>query len=90
MLITRNWLESCRTAKGAFTHAQVLILVEAGLIPPFDKSFPPTGWPNKIIGKTIPDDLAKRFYEYRKLYKTKKGYKIKESPAEEQEQMFLF
>ena len=83
MLITKDWLESCMTAEGAYTHAQVLVLVEAGLIPPFDKSFPPHGWAKRIIGKTLRDDLAERFRENRKLFRTKHGYKIKEKPEEE-------
>ena len=83
MLITKDWLESCMTAEGAYTHAQVLVLVEAGLIPPFDKSFPPHGWAKQIIGKTLRDNLAERFRENRKLYKTKRGYRIKERPDDE-------
>ena len=83
MLITKDWLESCQTDKGAYTHAQVLVLVEAGLIPPFDKSFPPHGWARRIIGKTIPDDLAERFRENQKLYKTKRGYRVRDSDKEQ-------
>lgn len=83
MLITKDWLESCQTVEGAYTHAQVLVLVEAGLIPPFDHSFPPHGWAKRIIGKTIPDDLAERFRENRKLYKTKRGYRVRDSDKEQ-------
>lgn len=85
MVITKEWLESCLTAEGAYTHAQVLVLVEAGLIPPFDKSFPPHGWAKRIIGKSLPDDLAQRFHENRNLYKTKRGYRVKVSPKEQGE-----
>jgi len=85
MTITKEWLERCQTSEGAYTHSQVLVLVEARLIPPFDKSFPPHGWAKSIIGKSIPDDLADRFFENRKLYKTKRGYRVREPKKEQGE-----
>ena len=85
MVITKEWLQQCRTEKGAFTGSQIKILVEAGLIPRPEKSFPPTGWAKEIIGKSLPDDLAERFRENRNLYRTKHGYRVKVSPKEQGE-----
>ena len=54
MIITKSWLQSCRTSRGGWTKAQADIL---GLPYPLTK-----GWQQKVIGRPITEQ-EKRMFE---------------------------
>ena len=55
MILTKQYINSHRTAKGAFTRVQVEAL---GL-----KWTPPAGWVKRLVGTEISEDQAKNFEE---------------------------
>lgn len=60
MVITREWLDSCRTPQGGFREAQMKFLLERGISQREDGAFA-KGWYSSAVGEEITDEEAAEF-----------------------------